>query len=63
MDFIGYQLERVLGELRSARVEMDLMHSDLALVREEVRITRAAVARLEDTMQDVLGRIRLLEQT
>jgi hypothetical protein len=55
LSFISRQLERVIAEQASARDEMRLL-------REEVRITRAALGRLEDTIvNDVLDRLRALE--
>lgn len=55
LNFISRQLERVLAGQRDLR-------SDMQLLREEVRLIRNQLARIEDTVfMDVLDRLRMLE--
>jgi len=55
LTFISKQLERVQDELRYLR-------TDVQLLREESRLTRGQLSRLEDTItMDIMDRIRALE--
>lgn len=55
LNFISKQLERVLAEQRYFR-------TDVQLLREEVRLVRGQLARIEDTISmDILDRLRTLE--
>ena len=55
LEFIAQQIERVLAEQRQQR-------KDMHFLREEVRLMRGQIARIEDTItMDILDRLRALE--
>jgi hypothetical protein len=72
LEFIARQLDRVLNEQRdmrtllgalsSIRDEQHAQRTELQLLREQVRLARADIARIEDTLtMNVLDRLRALE--
>lgn len=55
LEFIAHQLEQVLSEQRQQR-------KDVHFLREEVRVMRGQIARIEDSItMDILDRLRALE--
>jgi polyhydroxyalkanoate synthesis regulator phasin len=57
LTFISKQMEQMLSEQRQQR-------KDLYLLREEVRMMRGQIARLEDAItMDIMDRLRALEKS
>lgn len=69
LTFLAEQMARMLSEqravrdeLRGLRLDLRSVRDELGLLREQVRIEGAAVARLDDTISmNVLDRLRRLE--
>jgi hypothetical protein len=65
LEFLSRQSARILSELRDMRLLLATLpgiRDEIGLLREEVRLTRAHVARLDDTITiNVLDRIQKLE--
>jgi hypothetical protein len=62
LDFLGQQIARVLAGQREMRLDLRSLRDEFGLLREQVRIQAATIARLDDTLtMNVLDRLRALE--
>jgi hypothetical protein len=62
LDFLGQQMARVLAGQREMRLDLRSLRDEFGLLREQVRIQAATIARLDDTItMNVLDRLQALE--